>query len=104
MNCPVCEERMREIQKCGVNIDICPSCKGVWLDKGELEKLIELSATDALESTVSHMDSKPTEHYENHSSHDHGNREYDHKHGYGNHKRRGSWLVDILSGLGGGDD
>jgi Zn-finger nucleic acid-binding protein len=31
---------MREIEKDDVNIDICPQCKGVWLDRGELEKLM----------------------------------------------------------------
>lgn len=42
MNCPVCEStRMREVEKDGILIDICPSCKGVWLDRGELEKLMQ---------------------------------------------------------------
>ena len=42
MLCPVCDQvRMREFEKEGVMIDICPSCKGVWLDRGELEKLLE---------------------------------------------------------------
>ncbi|RUS47460.1 zf-TFIIB domain-containing protein [Cohnella sp. AR92] len=41
MNCPVCNDsRMREVEKNGVLIDICPSCKGVWLDRGELDKLM----------------------------------------------------------------
>jgi len=41
MNCPVCDGvRMREVEKDGVMIDICPQCKGVWLDRGELEKLM----------------------------------------------------------------
>ncbi|OPA81166.1 hypothetical protein BVG16_02190 [Paenibacillus selenitireducens] len=41
MNCPVCNDmRMREIQKDGILIDVCPQCKGVWLDRGELEKLM----------------------------------------------------------------
>ena len=40
MNCPVCDDvRMREVQKEDIMIDVCPSCKGVWLDRGELEKL-----------------------------------------------------------------
>jgi uncharacterized protein len=40
MNCPVCDNvRMREVQKENVLIDICPNCKGVWLDRGELEKI-----------------------------------------------------------------
>ena len=42
MHCPVCENtRMREVEKDGVMIDICPDCKGVWLDRGELEKLMK---------------------------------------------------------------
>jgi Zn-finger nucleic acid-binding protein len=40
MNCPVCNDvRMREVEKNGVHIDTCPECKGVWLDRGELDKL-----------------------------------------------------------------
>ncbi|MBP2002663.1 Zn-finger nucleic acid-binding protein [Paenibacillus shirakamiensis] len=41
MNCPVCDKvQLREIEKNGVLIDVCPSCKGVWLDRGELDKLM----------------------------------------------------------------
>ncbi|WP_413237270.1 zf-TFIIB domain-containing protein [Paenibacillus sp. 1P07SE] len=41
MRCPVCEDvRMREVQKNEVMIDVCPDCKGVWLDRGELDKLM----------------------------------------------------------------
>ncbi|WP_106767141.1 zf-TFIIB domain-containing protein [Paenibacillus faecalis] len=42
MKCPVCNDvRLREVQKDDVMIDICPECKGVWLDRGELEKLMQ---------------------------------------------------------------
>lgn len=42
MKCPVCNDvRMREVEKDGVLIDVCPDCKGVWLDRGELEKLLQ---------------------------------------------------------------
>ncbi|MFC4810519.1 zf-TFIIB domain-containing protein [Paenibacillus sp. GCM10023250] len=41
MNCPVCDDaRLREVEKNGILIDVCPSCKGVWLDRGELDKLM----------------------------------------------------------------
>lgn len=41
MNCPICEgSRMKEVEKDGILIDICPNCKGVWLDRGELDKLM----------------------------------------------------------------
>ena len=42
MKCPVCKDVdlvMSERQ--GVEIDYCPSCRGVWLDRGELDKIIE---------------------------------------------------------------
>lgn len=45
MKCPACPDTtllMSERQ--GVEIDYCPSCRGVWLDRGELDKLIQLSA------------------------------------------------------------
>lgn len=41
LRCPVCDTPMREIEKFNVIIDICPSCKGVWLDRGELDKIIQ---------------------------------------------------------------
>ena len=46
MKCPHCPDAtllMSERQ--GVEIDYCPQCRGVWLDRGELDKLINLSAT-----------------------------------------------------------
>lgn len=39
MNCPRCNSTLAEIPKSGVMVDLCPQCKGVWLDRGELEKL-----------------------------------------------------------------
>ena len=45
MKCPVCPDAtllMSERQ--GVEIDYCPQCRGVWLDRGELDKLLDLSA------------------------------------------------------------
>ncbi len=40
--CPVCQGKMKEISKNGVLIDTCVQCRGVWLDRGELEKLSSL--------------------------------------------------------------
>ncbi len=38
--CPNCTEGMQEVRRNDVQIDICPRCRGVWLDRGELEKLL----------------------------------------------------------------
>lgn len=45
MNCPVCKETSLVIsERQGVEIDYCPKCRGVWLDRGELDKIIERSS------------------------------------------------------------
>lgn len=44
MNCPVCKESELVIsERQGIEIDYCPKCRGVWLDRGELDKIIERS-------------------------------------------------------------
>lgn len=39
LTCPVCQGAMREVNREGILIDVCTQCRGVWLDRGELEKL-----------------------------------------------------------------
>ena len=42
MKCPVCKDvTLLMSEKRGVEIDYCPECRGIWLDRGELEKIIE---------------------------------------------------------------
>ena len=44
MNCPSCGTTMREREKEDVIVDVCPNCKGMWLDHGELEKLVAIES------------------------------------------------------------
>lgn len=44
MLCPVCNIELKIADRQGVEIDYCPKCRGVWLDRGELDKLIERTA------------------------------------------------------------
>ena len=44
MNCPTCKVELKMADRQGVEIDYCPQCRGVWLDRGELDKIIERSA------------------------------------------------------------
>jgi uncharacterized protein len=39
MNCPKCSTLLNEVTKAGVLIDVCDRCLGVWLERGELEKI-----------------------------------------------------------------
>lgn len=46
MQCPVCSNSQLVMsERQGIEIDYCPQCRGVWLDRGELDKIIERSAT-----------------------------------------------------------
>lgn len=48
MLCPVCKtEALQMAERQGIEIDYCPHCRGVWLDRGELDKLIERAAAAA---------------------------------------------------------
>ena len=44
MKCPTCAVDLVMADRQGVEIDYCPKCRGVWLDRGELDKIIERSA------------------------------------------------------------
>jgi len=43
ITCPVCQGAFREVLREGILIDVCSQCRGVWLDRGELEKLLGLA-------------------------------------------------------------
>jgi Zn-finger nucleic acid-binding protein len=47
MDCPVCKtERLVMTERQGIEIDYCPKCRGVWLDRGELDKIVERSSAE----------------------------------------------------------
>lgn len=44
MKCPNCNETLLMTQRNNIEIDYCPTCRGVWLDKGELDKMLDFAA------------------------------------------------------------
>ena len=46
MKCPSCSVELKMSERQGIEIDYCPQCRGVWLDRGELDKIIERSNRD----------------------------------------------------------
>ncbi|MBK6824868.1 MAG: zf-TFIIB domain-containing protein [Saprospiraceae bacterium] len=44
MKCPNCNVNLVMTDRSGIEIDYCPDCRGVWLDRGELDKIIERSS------------------------------------------------------------
>lgn len=47
MKCPVDGTQLVIAERSGVEIDYCPDCRGVWLDRGELDKIIDRSMTQS---------------------------------------------------------
>jgi len=87
MNCPVCENAnlvMSERQ--GIEVDYCPQCRGVWLDRGELDKIIERAATDVSRVTPA----PPERHRAPRYDYD------DHKDHYRKKKKRGGFLGELF--------
>ena len=44
MNCPIDNTELKMSDRQGIEVDYCPTCRGVWLDRGELDKIIERTA------------------------------------------------------------
>jgi hypothetical protein len=46
MGCPACHVPLAMTERQGIEIDYCPTCRGIWLDRGELDKVVERSAAE----------------------------------------------------------
>jgi uncharacterized protein len=98
MNCPVCTTVVLKIaERQGIEIDYCPECRGVWLDRGELDKIIERSYGQQVRQTT--VEPPPTYpapgqgaydiHHKRHDSH------HESQYGHGYHRKK-SWLSELF--------
>jgi Zn-finger nucleic acid-binding protein len=87
MNCPICNIPLTISERQGVEIDYCSKCRGVWLDRGELDKIIERSAME--------MPSRP---YPERQDDRHGQRYDKHRdeHYGDHHKKKRGFLHDLF--------
>ncbi len=103
MQCPVCQVPLSMSDRQGIEIDYCPQCRGVWLDRGELDKIIERSAPQAAPAAA--PSPRPSEPLHpsggqspwspggmTHGGYGHGEQGYRGK----PYKKRKSWLEDIF--------
>lgn len=89
MPCPVCQVPLAMSDRQGVEIDYCPQCRGIWLDRGELDKIIERSAAPA--AAAPPPPQPAAQPWGSHGGH--GGHGYDPR--YGN-KRRKSFLQELF--------
>lgn len=104
MKCPTCADTVLVMtERQGVEIDYCPNCRGVWLDRGELDKLLERASEQAASQAPPPAPAAPAsgprvgypsdyrgEHRAGYR-HDEDHRER----GYKDYRRK-SWLSDIF--------
>ena len=89
MKCPVCpDSTLAMSNREGIEIDYCPTCRGVWLDRGELDKIIDRSAAESPAAAINAPRAAAPHHgepkYRDHDD-DHRYREQ----GYHKRKRKG---------------
>ncbi len=81
MQCPIDGTTLVITDRSGVEIDYCPQCRGVWLDRGELDKILERSIATAPPPPPQQL----------------GYDDRDDRRGYeGKRKKRGSFLEDLF--------
>jgi len=90
MNCPVCNVALVMSDKQGVEIDYCPKCRGVWLDRGELDKIIERSTVEGQNKFYGSNQSFG----KHHDDDDH--HKYNRNSGYYGHNKPKNWLSDLF--------
>jgi uncharacterized protein len=92
MNCPVCNVTLQLAERKNVEIDYCPQCRGIWLDRGKLDKIIEQSISIApsrpvqsggLADILGSNRDKYNDHHSDNQKHHEG-----HHDDYGHHKKR----------------
>lgn len=94
MKCPVCKDiTLVMSSRQNVEIDFCPECRGVWLDRGELDKIIELSVQTPSQQEAPRRDSR--DHQERRQDdHYRDNRDYDRRDEKPYRKR--NFLMDLF--------
>ena len=100
--CPNDNSSMQTLNRGGVEFDMCPTCRGVWLDRGELEKLIEGARAAAPEQPVPPRHSgPPQQRYPDRGEHgerrEYGERgEHGERRDHAHRRKRGFDLFDIF--------
>jgi Zn-finger nucleic acid-binding protein len=92
MKCPIDGSDLMMTERQGIEIDYCPKCRGIWLDRGELDKLIERSTSAAPPQPVVAPQQPPHDYYASTQEYERG-QQYDPR--YKNKKKK-SFLGDIF--------
>ena len=101
MQCPVCSVPLTMSERHGIEIDYCPQCRGVWLDRGELDKIIEravgMESPPRAAERIQPVEPRPPQ-YQPEYRPEYRPREHygHHDRDYYKHKRRKNWLEELF--------
>jgi Zn-finger nucleic acid-binding protein len=87
MPCPICKVALVMSERQGVEIDYCSQCRGVWLDRGELDKIVERSSQENARPPVMHDPRTEARYEPEHRGHSDQ---------YGYRKRKKSFLEELF--------
>ena len=95
MQCPSCTNVVLAItERQGIEIDYCPQCRGVWLDRGELDKILARNAVEAVSGPLPPRGHAGSARQDGHGGYkgSHG----DNRHGSENGRRKRGFLSNLL--------
>lgn len=91
LRCPACDALMNEVDRQGVRIDVCQGCKGVFLDRGELDKILDAAAAEQVTPLAAEADRVSRRHHDDDDDDDDDERQ-----GWGGRRRRRRGFLDDL--------
>jgi Zn-finger nucleic acid-binding protein len=94
--CPVDGTKLVPMERSGIEIDHCPSCRGVWLDRGELDKIIERNAAPAPVQQQSQPGPAPWPEPQRPRYDDRHQQHHGGHYGHHGHKKRKSFLEELF--------
>ena len=94
MPCPVCKVALVMSDRQGIEIDYCPQCRGVWLDRGELDKIIERSAAEIAPAPARVPAPQPQ--HQGYQQQPFSSDSHGFGHSYGHKKRKKSFFEEIF--------
>lgn len=92
ISCPMCQGSFRQVVREGIVIDICNQCQGVWLDRGELEKLLQTVHSSDHHHAPSHR-GQGIHSYDKYKDNDD---DYEYRRGHGRKKSKLESIFDIF--------
>ena len=96
MKCPNCDETLVMTERQGIEIDYCPKCRGVWLDKGELDKIIERSSVQSQQELKQNKEKEKKQYEDDDDDDDDGFFGNNRRNNDNPNRRRGGFLSNLF--------